>query len=272
MYESVTVIIPSRNEPYLKNTIEDLLSKAGGRVEIYAILDGAWIAPEDIVDDVHVNYVHFSEARGMRNAINTGAKLARGSFLLKTDAHCLFSDCWDTKLIEGYEENTVVVPRRYALDVKKWAIEERHDTKYPIDYMYLSHDLHGVVWDEKNHDPKLKEKLIDETPSNQGSVWFMKKDYFNYLELMDESKYGMFWNEFQEIGFKVWLSGGKVMVNKNAYYAHWHKVGSRGYNLPPDEKERALKALETWKNGEGWSKQIHPLKWFWQRFPDMPNL
>jgi cellulose synthase/poly-beta-1,6-N-acetylglucosamine synthase-like glycosyltransferase len=35
----ITAIIPSRNEPYLKKTIDDLLSKAVGEIEVKVILE-----------------------------------------------------------------------------------------------------------------------------------------------------------------------------------------------------------------------------------------
>jgi len=267
----VSVIIPARNEPYLQETIQDLLAKAKGEIEIKAVLDGYWPKAEEIVEDPRVSYLHFPTPKGMRNAINSGAAVVKGEFLLKTDAHCLFSEGWDEVLKANCNYDWAVVPRRYALDVEKWQIEERNDNKYPIDYMYLSPDLHGVVWHEKNHDTSLKDKIIDETMSNQGSVWFMKKTYFNWLDLMDESLYGMFWNEFQEIGLKAWLSGGRVMVNKGAFYAHWHKTKTRGYSLPSEEQVNAQKNVDRWLTEKMFRKQRYDIKWLVNRFKPVPG-
>ncbi len=267
----ITAIIPSRNEPYFKKTIQDLLQKAKGKIEIIAVLDGYWPPIEEIVEDARVSYIHYSEPRGMRNAINCAVAIAKGDYLLKTDAHCMFSPGYDEVLKADCQDNWVVVPRRYALIPDKWEIEKRTDDKYPIDYYYLSKDLHGVHWREKNIDPELKNKLIDDTMSNQGSVWFMKKTYFNYLELMDEENYGIFWNEFQEIGLKCWLSGGMVKVNKNVWYAHWHKTESRGYSLPPEDKEKALKMVNRWLTEKVWINQTLSIKWLVDRFKPVPT-
>jgi glycosyltransferase involved in cell wall biosynthesis len=265
-----TIVLPSRNEPYLKNTIDDLLQKSKGDIEIIVILDGWWDNPEKLSDDTRVHYVHFSEPRGMRNGINTGVSLSRGEFIMKADAHCMFGEGFDEILKKDCGENMVIVPRRYPLDPENWKIEKRTDGKYPLDYMYLSTDLHGVVWKEK--DLERKDVMIDETPSNQGSCWFMRKDYFNFLELMDEKTYGIFWSEFQEIGLKAWLSGGKCLVNKNTWYAHYHKVGSRGYNLPPGDKENTERVIAKWKDGIFWHKQKYELEPFFKsKFPDMPG-
>jgi len=271
MNDIVSVILPARNEPYLKKTIQDLLAKAKGEIQIIPVLDGYWPAYSDIIDDPRVDYLHFGEARGMRNAINSGRRIARGDYLMKLDSHCMVSEGFDLVLKGCCEYDWVVVPRRYPLDPENWKIEERTDNKYPIDYMYLSSDLHGVVWNERNHDPELKKKKIDEVMSNQGSVWLMRKTYFDWLELMDEKTYGMFWNEFQEIGLKVWLSGGKVMVNKDAWYAHWHKTKTRGYSLPSHEQVMAQKNVDKWLTQKMFHKQKYDIKWLVDRFKPVPT-
>ena len=270
MKDKVSIVIPSRNEPYLAKTVEDLLSKAKGSIEIIVVLDGWWMSGDEISDDPRVNYLHFPKPRGMRNAINAGVSLARGKFIMKTDAHCLFSEGYDETLKKDCEENWIVVPRRYSLDVENWKIEARNDDKYPLDYMYLSKDLHGELWKER--DRERKEIMIDDLMSSQGSCWFMQKSWFEYLELMDEETYGTFWNEFQEIGLKGWLSGGRIVVNKNAYYAHWHKTKSRGYNLPAGEKEKTQKMVEKWlSRGKTWHKQVHDVNWLVRKFSPVPT-
>jgi len=64
-----SIIIPSRNEKYLSQTIQSLLKNANETIEIIAVLDGYWCDPEEIVDDKRVVYLHYSESRGMREAI-----------------------------------------------------------------------------------------------------------------------------------------------------------------------------------------------------------
>lgn len=265
----VSIIVPARNEPFLQKTITDLLTKAEGEIEIIVVLDGYWM--DGPIEDSRIIYVHLGRAKGMRNAINAGAALAKGDYLMKTDAHCMFDKGFDVKLAAECEKNWVVVPRRYALDPEKWEIID--NPKYPIDYMYLSKELHGGVWDEKNKDPELKKKLIDETMSNQGSVWFMPKSYFNQLELMDENSYGTFWNEFQEIGLKCWLSGGAVMINKKTWYAHWHKPSDagRGYSLGSNQAEIGTAYTKRWLTNTAWHKQTLPFTWLIDHFKPVPT-
>lgn len=288
MGDLVSIVIPSRNEIFLSKTILDLLENSTGNIEIIAVLEGYWPAEQKrefwstpaIIDDRRVTYLHFSEPRGMRGAINAGVALAKGEFILKCDAHCMFGRGYDEILKGDCGKDWVVVPRRYRMEPEKWEIVK--DDRPPIDYMYLTcpgfHDiasdagLHGREWHEKNNDPKLKEVLIDDLMSSQGSAWLMCKDYFHYLELLDEESYGTFWNEFQEIGLKVWLSGGRIVVNKKIWYAHLHKGSKygRGYHLAPEEQEKAANHVRKWMAGKVWYKQTKPLSWLIEHFAPVP--
>ncbi len=241
----LSIIIPARNEKYLNRTVEDILQKAEGEIEIIEILDGYWEAP---IDDPRVKVIHRGAPMGMRAGINAGVAMAKGEYILKTDAHCMFAQGFDTELVKSCEDKTVIVPRRYRLDPEKWELIE--DGRPPIDRMRLTEDLHGRDWQDGNTDAD-----IEETPSSQGSCWLMKKEYFYELELMDEETYGTFWSEFQEIGLKCWLSDGRVLVNKRTWYAHWHK-DKRGYTL---NEKNELKEFS-------WHKATKPLSWLMEKF------
>lgn len=257
----VSVIIPARNEEYLQKTIQDLLQKAKEDIEIIAVLDGYWPERSQIVNDPRVSYIHYSEPRGMRNAINSAVKASQGEFLMKCDAHCMFGEGFDVILKADCESDWIVVPRREPLDPVNWKIEERTDNKYPIDYMILTEDtLQGIPAKGDSS------KEIDDLMTSQGSCWFMRREYFDFLELMDEEKYGTFWQEMQEVGLKCWLSGGKIKVNKKTWYAHWHKTGSRGYNLPQGEQDQTRIMVNRWRTEKMFDKQIHDLDWLFNYF------
>lgn len=277
----ISVVIPSRNERFLQNTIDDVLSKAKGTIEVIVILEGYWPTPP-LKDDPRVKLIHFGTPHGMRAAINAGVALAQGKYILKMDGHCMVEEGYDLTLIENMEFNWVVVPRRKRLDAEKWSIQDVG--KPDIDYMYLAYPnnpqdfggagLNGKVWDEKNRDEELKSVKIDDLMSAQGSLWFMERDYFYFLELMDDTNYGTFWNEFQEIGLKTWLSGGRVVVNKNTWYAHLHKGKKygRGYSLAEAELVKGRNYTIKWFEQEYlWKKQIYPLRWLISKFWPVPG-
>lgn len=264
----LSIIIPSRNEVYLEKTIQDVLTKAQGEIEVIVILDGYW--PEKpLIEDSRLKIIHRGSPLGMRAAVNAGVAISKGEYILKCDAHCMFDKGFDKVLTKDCGKNWVVVPRRYALDPENWKILD--NPKYPIDYMYLSADLHGEVWNEKNKDQSLQKLPIDDLMASQGSCWFMPKSYYEFLDLEDEENYGKFWNEMQEISFKCWLSGGRMIVNKNTWYAHWHKTKGRGYSLSGNEQDKALSYIKRWLINTAWHKQTLPFTWLIEKFWPVPT-
>lgn len=280
--EKLTVIIPSRNEIFLQKTIQELLTKSKEDIEIIAILDGYWPPSNEIVNDPRVNYLHRGVSHGMRNGINSGVAIAKGKYIMKIDGHCMVDEGFDVKLKADCEPNWVVIPRRKRLDAENWCIQDVG--KPDIDYEYLSFPdnpsdfggpgLNGTQWNsrsiERLNDPKY---LIDENMSFQGSCWFMHKDYFYKLELMDEVNYGTFWAEAQEIGLKSWLSGGKVMTNKKTWYAHLHKGKKygRGYSITNRTIEQGAMFNNKWVNNKAWDKQTLPFEWLVEHFWPLPG-
>lgn len=274
----VSIIIPAKNEIYLQKTIDDILLKAKGEIEIIPVLDGYWPNPS-LKDDDRIKILHRGKGRGMRAAINDGAIIARGKYLMKCDAHCMFDEGFDLKLIEDYHDNWIVIPRRLRLDAENWCIEESSKHKPPIDYEYLGSPGHygakGNKWDqrtvERMNDPKY---LIDETLSFQGSCWFMSKDHFdNFLHGMSEEGYGTFVREAQEIGLKTWLGGGKVMVNKKTWYAHLHKGPKLGrmYFIDKRGMERGNAYCDDFWFNNRWLDAKHDLAWLIERFMPVPS-
>ena len=82
----LSVVIPSYRDPWLINTINSLLkhSDLGDKLEIIAVLDGYWPS-FPLVQDPRVRYVHLGQNVGMKEAINTGVRAARGEFLMRTE-------------------------------------------------------------------------------------------------------------------------------------------------------------------------------------------
>lgn len=279
----LSIIIPARNEPFLQPTIDELTQKAEGDIEIIVVLDGYWPSPA-LKENPFLKLIHRGESRGMRNAINSAVAIAQGEHIMKIDAHCMVDQGYDTKLIADCEPNWVVVPRRKRLDADAWQIEDVG--KPDVDYEYLSYPdneqdfggpgLHGRQWNTRSVERFDDDRyLIDDLMSFQGSCWFMHKAYFYELELMDESRYGSFAHEAQEIGLKAWLSGGRVVVNKKTWYAHLHKgkQHGRGYALAEGERRKGTMQTNKWFGpiGNAWEKQTLPLSWLIELFGPVPE-
>lgn len=279
----LSVLIPNRNSPFLTKTIQSILDNAVTSIEVIVNVDEQW--PAEIVKDPRVTYIHPAAPIGLRQGINACAKLAKGTYIMKIDDHCLVGKGFDRILIESHQPNWVQIPRRYALDAENWKIEERTDNKYPVDYMYIDfprkgkdHDdgMHGVPWQEwrDNRTDPNGAYDIDDTPSMQGSCYFMTRDYFwNILGGMHEEGYGQFAQEAQEVGFKTWLGGGALKVNKKTYYAHLHKGSRYGrfYKFPGGTVEASNWSASHWLNNEE-PGMIHKFAWFInEKFPNMPS-
>lgn len=249
----ISVIIPHRVDQYLNKTIEDLLAKARGEIEVIVVADGVW--PSKIIQDDRVRYVHHGthhDSPGMRISINRGVSIAKGDYLMKIDEHCMVSEGFDLELIKASQDDWLQVPRRYRLDPEKW--EHTELNKPPVDYMYIEYPflkpydstqgLHGQKWDQKG--AERKDVMIDDLMTMQGSCWFMpRKLWDSVIKEMETEKYGPFTMEAQELSNKVWLSGGRCVVNKNCWYSHYHKgTKGKGYGFSNTQYEVFMEAKE----------------------------
>jgi hypothetical protein len=281
----LTVVIPARNEIYLQQTVDDIFTKAAGDIEVITVFDNYWPSPI-LRDRPGLTMIHWGGRRGMRAAINAAADIGKGDYLMKVDAHCLFADGFDETLKADCDGDWLVTPRRYSLDADNWTRKD----KPPVDYEYLSYPyqdgeevgLHAKYW-WAERDRARRAYKVDENLSFQGSCWFMPMAYFRSLVYpMDEPNYGLFIGEPQEIGLKVWLSGGKCMVNKNTWYAHlwkgkpYRELHQKTYGIPytrvgHKEVVKGNKySTDFWFNNR-WPERKHDLAWLVERFWPVPT-
>ena len=277
----VSVVVPSRNERFLAPTVADLLAKSRGDCEIIVILEGYW--EHNLPSDKRVKQIHFGKPHGMRAAINAGVAASTGDYIMKSDAHCMFSEGWDLQLQKDYLENDwILIPRRYPLDPEQWAWEQRTDHKYPIDYHYLCDPfekhgdavigVHGTFWRERRD--QRKHIQIDEEMASQGSCWFMSRKYWDYIGPLNDKLYGLFWYESQEMSLKAWMSGGAQMITKNAWYAHWRKgsKGGRGYSTRGMGHEDATAYVSWfWLTDQPFKGRTRNFRWLLERFWPVPT-
>jgi len=272
----ISLILPSRNEQFLAKTIDSAFEKAKGDIEIIAVLDGYEPDPPLKERDGLV-ILRKAVAEGMRPAINDAAKIAKGKYLMKLDAHCLLDQDFDEKMVCDCDENWISIPRRFSLDAEKWTTSETG--KSPVDahfltYPYLKPEeigMHGDVWRERARE--RKDILIDDEMSTQGSCWFMHKDYFWSFGGMSCVGYGNFVQEAQEICNRCWLSGGRVIINKKTWYAHLHKGKKygRGYWISKRRMiEGAHYSADYWINNK-WEARKRDIAWLIDKFWPVPT-
>ncbi len=274
----VSVIIPSRNEIYLEPTIKSVLQSAKGEIEVIVILDGWLPNPPINTHDNRVKFYHFAEAQGQRQAVNYGAKIASGEYIMKLDAHCSVDEGFDIKLAENCQYDWTVVPRMYNLDPDTFRPKEFEDFDMAVrrrkvhDYMYVGFDEHDNIRtlyypNNINRRLHMRPDIIDDTMSLMGCCFFMHKDRYWELEGLDENHGG--WGQMGvEIALKAWLSGGALKVNKNTWFAHLFRRDKGGfpYKLTQNEIDKARTySNDLWLNDK-WHLAKRPLKWLIDKF------
>lgn len=252
----LSVVIPTYKEPLLIPTIESLLlnSELGNKLEIIAIFDGYW--PEfELIGDPRVVYVHLGKNRGMREGINAAVSLARGKFIMRVDSHCAFAKGYDKEFVNTCRDNWIMTATRYFLDPVKWEVMD----KKPVVYERLKiRDLgdgvkkfEGVPWGSRTRE--RKHKMIDETMAMQGSCWVMRRRWWKkVIKRLETENYGRMYQDSHEMVFKTWKAGGKLMVNKNTWFAHKHRKFVRTHQHSRKDWEEGVNyAYNTWKDYYG---------------------
>jgi glycosyltransferase involved in cell wall biosynthesis len=265
----LSIIIPAYFEPYLDKTIKSIFDNATTEIEVIVILDG-W-QPEQI--DERVRVIKFDENGGMREAINAGIEMARGEFILKTDAHCSFARGFDEVLIRDYQEDWLLAPRTYQLNAEIWKTNNIF-----FDYYYLSFpDNKGKYgYSITACATKLKNDIpIDDTMMFPGTCWFTKKDTFlKYVGKLNSELYGKIGGEQIEVGLNYWLKGGAIKVDKNTWYGHFSKrrafhllQGKNNYGVKrtPEALRGREQLTKHWLNNEE-PGIIHNFEWLIQKF------
>ena len=272
----LSVVIPSYKDPLLHKTIDDLLNKSelGAELEVIPVLDGYW-PDKPIKNDPRIKIVHLGGNRGMRGAINAGVLVSNGEYLMRVDEHQMFDKGYDRKILETIEDNWIVTPRRYCLDVEKWEIMKEIP---PVDFAILKIGRAGKNKDFEDHpdESEFIEKFsgverpgddsqpIQESMAMQGSCWFMKRSWWdNVIGELQEEGYGPLYQDSHEMVFKTWKAGGKLMINKTTWHAHKHRKFPRTHNNGtkenPSNNEQCFKySLEVWR--DYFEKEIKP-KW-----------
>jgi glycosyltransferase involved in cell wall biosynthesis len=236
----LTIIIPGKTELFHKRTIEDVLEKATGEIEIIPVYDGHFPLNDELVKDPRVKYLYLepSQKTQKRHGINQAVEMAKGDYVMALDAHCMMAKGFDEQLIKDHEPNWVQVPRRNRLDAENWCLQTQSDNRPPIDYEYILFNplahfdrhgmkcIHGFKWDARTH--ARAHIMVDDTLTMQASCWFMTKEWYQRMGFMDEKNYTGWGQEAEEISFSTWKAGGALKTNKNTWYAHLHKGAKYG--------------------------------------------
>jgi len=272
----LSVIIPSLRDRNLDKTINDILYKSKGDIEIIVFLDMFADKFQNIITDKRVKYLKSKKNTGMRTAINMAVQESTGKYLMKCDSHCSFIDGFDIILKKSCDKKCISVPTRYNLDQETW---KRYGNE--INYIFLKFPTfktakefgfrprlwrgkHGLIGKFSDINTERRNIIIDEIVTFQGSCWFTHRSWFDKIGGLDVNTFGNFGMEGKELSFKSWLCGGRVLRDKNAWYAH---VPKRRHKLKSIRIEYIRNINLVFKKtilGE-WDGQTRDLRWFVNR-------
>ena len=299
---NLSLLIPARNEIFLKQTVEDALKKIEADTEIIVVLDGQWSEPR-LEQHERVNIIYVNKSIGQRAAQNLACKLSKAKYVMKVDAHCSFDKGFDRKMIEAFKETgdnvtmTPIMRNLWAFSWKcmtcgkKWymgpeptkcqnpdckGVKFTRKIKWlgksnPQSYSYrFTNRLEFKYW---NGYRKRQVGDIVDTMSLPGSCFMCTRENYWKKELCNES-YGSWGGQGAEVALKTWLSGGEVKVNKRTWYAHMFRTQpgfSHPYPNPGGEQKKAKDTLREVFLNDRWSKAKYKLKWLIEKFAPVPD-
>lgn len=314
--KDLSIVIPARNEMFLRETIDDILKNIEADTEVIALLDGQWADPP-VPQHRRVNIIYVPESIGQRSGTNKAVQLSEAKYVMKVDAHCSFDKGFDRKMIGGFdkvgEDWVTMVPimrNLWAFDWKcyhcGWKCyqgptppkcgwkrnkkKEWYDTgegcnksdnirrkmlwvgkKAPQSKSYcFDPEPRFQYFNEYTKTDKYKAEKktgFTETMSLQGSCFMATRENYWKYELCGDDL-GSWGNQGIEVACKTWLSGGRVLVNHNTWYAHMFRTqgGDFGFPWPAVGTNKTKKKVKDLLWDQKWDEQIHPVSWLVERF------
>jgi hypothetical protein len=107
----------------------------------------------------------------------------------------------------------------------------------------------------------------------------MSRERYWQLDGLDEG-HGSWGQMGVEVSCKSWLSGGRMVVNKNTWFSHLFRT-QPGFGFPypmsgaaQDKAREYSREMWRWKDIEQmskWDKAVRPLKWLIEKFAPVPG-
>ena len=289
----LTVIIPARNEEFLDRTIQDVLTNIKSNTEVIAILDG-YLPNPPLKPDPRITIIYNPVSVGQRAAANQAAKLAKGKYLMKIDAHVAFDDGFDVKMLEAFKEtgdNVTMMPIMRNLHAFDWVCPDGHRRyqspsgacetcgkptkkdivwiakKSPATHSFrFDKTMHFQYWGEWS---KTQSGDLRETMSIQGSCFMLTREKYFELDICSED-FHSWGQQGVEVACKTWLSGGRVLVNMKTWYAHMFRTrgGDFGfpYSQPQDKVNENRELSRELFQKDKWPKAVRKFQWILDKF------
>lgn len=304
MKYDLAVIIPGRNEEFMARTVEGVLKNRRGKTQIIVGMDEVWANPP-VEDHEDVVIFHSPISLGQRAMTNKCVALSNAKYIMKLDSHCIVSEGFDVALIEAFNklgDNIVQVPILYNLHAFDWVCPKCNNRTYqgPTLKKCLKEGCDGVPKREMVWKPRMnrksefyrfdetlhfqyhsqRKKQVDpnekypETMSIQGSCFVVSfKNYIGWD--ICEEEFGSWGNQGSEVACKTWLSGARLITNRNCWYSHLFRTQGQDFSFPYPQSGRQVEHAREYSRElfikNKWDKQIHPLSWLLEKFNPLPS-
>lgn len=299
----LSVLIPARNEMFLRNTVEDVLANSTASTEVVAVLDGY---DHELPDDPRIVVLRNVSAIGQRAATNQAARAASGRYIMKLDAHCALSHGFDRVLLEDFTklgDDTTIIPKMYNLHAFDWRCKGCQVQTYQGALPDACHRCGGVEHDMimrwkprwkrlteswrfdrqlqfqywQGHAKRIPGDYV-ETMSFIGACMALNRERFWRLGGMDElhGSWGQFGTEW---ACKSWLSGGRLVTTRRTWFGHLFRTGNFSrpgvspwpYPISQADIDHAREhSRDLWLNDK-WPLAVRPLSWLVDRFRPVPD-
>ena len=265
----LSVLIPARNEIYLRITVDNILEKIRGNTEVIVGLDGAWADPP-LVDDPRLTILYRNVPAGQRGMTNDLCRLSNAKYVMKIDAHCAVDEGFDVKMMEAMKghDDWTMIPTLYNLHAFNWRClkcgNEWYQSPFPKHCQLPAEARKDnpncdnttdfkkiIIWQKRGegrrseayrfdttlhfqyHRDQMKKTQGDviETMSAQGSCFMLTREKYWELNICDE-EFGSWGQQGTEVACKTWLSGGKLVTNRKTWYAHMFRTQGGDFGFP----------------------------------------
>jgi len=217
----LSVIVPARNEEFLQNTIDDLSLNAEGNTEIIVVLDG-YLPNPPLKPNPKLTVIYNPEAKGQRAGTNQAAKIAKGKYLMKVDAHCAFDKGFDVKMMADMQPDWTLIPQMKNLHAFDWICPDGH-RRYQGPSGPCQYKFDGKEWVYSESKLNTPSDKVCGKPTKKDVVWIAKHNPTSETYRFDKTMHFQYWKDLSkrqtgDLIETLSLQGSCFMCTKEKYF------------------------------------------------------
>jgi glycosyltransferase involved in cell wall biosynthesis len=221
----ISVIIPTYKEPEVLDVcLKSVIEGQKHHNQIIVVVDGFYNLNREVLEKYkdYINILNLEDNVGLSRATNLGVYNAHCDIILIVNDDNVFPKDWDIRLLETYQENSVIAPNQ--IEPIPSMFKQFHIKDLGRDPSTF--DLQGF-WDYENS----LSILPNEKTGSTLPIFMSKKDYLK-VGGWDETYPGA-WVVDWDFFLKCELSGMDMIRSYNCHFYHFVSIGTEA---TPEEK------------------------------------